>query len=326
MAGTTRTTYNSGPGAVVIGTVFSTSALTLYSSDDIKITEVIDTDPKDTSAYGKVGEISKERKVEVTFTPTQETFANILTTLWPYAAKKIGDEIFPQIDVPLTVIGLDGTARSYSAMALTKIPSLHCGMGKTLYGSVTFTCLGAGDGAWNTANSLVNLTGKVFSTSVRPLDPTKMLYGPAVGAWGLTPWNAFSTVEGFDIDFNLGLEPKMNDQYGIQNYMISSFDVTCKFAPCGITEANIAAKFITQGAASVAQRGGDIAAMGSGADLVITMGTTPLLLTSTIKGAAIKHVDYAYSRKGTRIPVIEMIATRNTFGGALSELFTIGLS
>ena len=65
---------------------------------------------------------------------------------------------------------------------------------------------------------------------------------------------------------------------------------------------------------------------GLGANMVITGGTTPNLLTATIKGAAIKDYKLTYGFKTPRIKDVVMVAQNTVLGGTLGDYFTIGLS
>lgn len=322
-----RTTYNMGPGVVVVGATGAT-ATTFYSKDDIVVTESLTTSGVESSVHGTVNESVDERVVEVSFTPLPLVLSDLVAALFPYQSFKLGQEIFPQTDVPLVIVPLDGEQRSYAASAVTKLPSLNLGYGKDLFGSVTYTCLGAGDTAWSTANSLVTpATIADWNAVTRDLDVSKLVRSPFKGNWPATgataPWLDFYTKEGFVITPSISLTAKSNDAFGIQNYSISDFGVTCSFVPTGITETALAAKFKLQG--SGAQRGQLISGMGSGADLKIEGGATPTLLSALIKGASIKEVKRLYSKSNPRHE-ISMVATKTSLGGTLADLFTIAVS
>ncbi len=310
-----RTAYNLGPGCVEY------NSLKFYSKDDIIVTEALETENEISSVYGKIGERINDRHFEITFTPIGELES--LTKYYPYQGSKIGDDIFPATDLPLIVWGLDGTKRTYNAAAMTKMPDLDLSTGKSLFGQVTFLCLGSGDTAWSGANSLVtHATAQTFPTTT--LDTATLFRNAYTGVWGAkaAPWNALKTIDGFKVGFNLQLQDKSVDNYGVVQKCIAGLEVTLTFDPVGVLEADVLSAIGYQGAG--AARGMNLS--GLGANMVITGGTTPNLLTATIKGAAIKDYKLTYGFKTPRIKDVVMVAQNTVLGGTLGDYFTIGLS
>lgn len=328
-----RTTYTKGPAVVVFGS--DAAKVSLYSEADISIDEKLTTEVEDSDAFGPIKEFVSEREVDISFTPKSILTTSILNAIFPYMKAntwKIGDPLFPQVDVPLAIYGFDGTIRSYKASAVWKMPSVHLGMKKPQFGEISFKCLGVGDAAWGavgetgTEGSLSSLTqtGGDWDTASDDLDATKLIRDYATLNWGAAPFDAFTSVDGVDIDFNLGTDPDPSDKFGVQNYRITGLDVSAKFAPNGITEAQLAARYLIQGA--TAARGASLTTMGGGNDLTVSIGTTPLKFSVVVKGASIKDVKYAHSKKTPRIASIETVAQRSSFKGYLSDYATVGIS
>jgi hypothetical protein len=315
-----RTTYNAGPGRIQVGTL---APVYIYSQGDINITEDFETFPINTAEFGKVDERAKERKFEVTFTPAGELES--LTTLYPHLSASIGSDIFPQTDIPLLIRGVDGTKRTYNACAVTKMPSLSMASQKTAFGPITFACLGTGDMPWDYAGSATaQATGQTMPAA--SLTIANIVTQAYTGVWGTkgAPWNALQTIDGFEIDFNLGLFDKETDGLGIQQKMITGLEVTLKFKPIGMIESDVVTAMNYQGTG--AGRGKSL--LGYGANMVISAGTTPLILTATVKNAFIKDYKLAFGFSVPRIGEITMIAGKQTTipTGLLSDYFAIGLS
>lgn len=145
-----RNPYLIGPGKVSFGGV------EFNSEGNINGSESFTTFPINTSLYGKIDERTTDREIRVNLTPAGELES--LTAYLPHLTASIGDVLFSTTsDTTLIVYGKDGTRRTYSAAALTKMPSLHLGSDKPMWGQMEWTCLGAGNGSWSDASDIVAL-------------------------------------------------------------------------------------------------------------------------------------------------------------------------
>jgi hypothetical protein len=321
-----RTTFVSGPGVVIF------NGRTLFTKDDIKITEGMEVDEIEVAYYGgRVDERPRHRYAEVSFTPAGEFESGDFGVLYPYGSKKYGDDIFPQTDLALKVYGSDQTLRTYAAAAITKMPSLHLGTGKHPMGPVTFLCLGSGDTDWSGANSLVQVqSGQSAPTELASGDTlalADLVRTYFTGNWPATsasaPWLNFLSVDGWDIDFDLQTFDKSNDRYGLQNKGVAGVRVVAKCSPSGPTESDILAAIGFQG--GTAARGMSLASLSKG-DLKVEGGTTPRKLTLTVKNAAIKDYKLAYGTRTARIEEVTWAATCALLGPTMDSFFTVAIS
>jgi hypothetical protein len=313
-----RTTYSVGPGLIISGTT------SIRTKGNIKITEIIETVPIEVAySGGKVDERATNRYAEITFQPAGEIETADLAFLYPHAAKTFGADLFPAVDVALTVLGSDGTSQTYSAYAVTKMPSLNLGVENDVFGECTIRCLGTGDTAWSTASSLCTaLESGATDASTDTFAVSDIIRAPAYLTWGST-FVALNTIDGIKIDFNMGTFDKKNDLYGIQNMGISSFEATASFKPVGVTATALRTAGKIQGSGSA--RGMSMVTS-SPVNLVCTMGTTPKLVTATLMGSFIKNYDLVYGVQDPRINNIQMAAGSTSATPTIGSYFTIAVS
>jgi hypothetical protein len=211
---------------------------TFWSKGDITLKPVVDKFDITTSAFGTVDGRIRDKRFEVTFEPEGRFTTALLAVLYPYAATNIGASIYGSTDRALVIHSRAGTRVTVHNAALTSLPSLRFAVGSTITGSVTFTGLckkstAPTDAAayWTVATaSYPGDTG--FATS-------EILTRGYTAGWGDGAFEQFHTKEGWEIGFDLSLEPVMVDGIGTVDMRLSELKVTASCVPVGISEANL---------------------------------------------------------------------------------------
>lgn len=286
-----------------------------YSRDDITVELGLDTFEVRTSLHGKVDDRVSERIARVRFTPAGEWEA--LGVLWPYASATIGASVFGATDKPLVVQTADGKRITFQAAAVTRMPSLTLSATKQIHGEVEFTCIGTDNEAWTVTENLVDVRSQAFADT--GFDPASIITQPYVGAWGATPpWNSIKSKEGWQVDFDLSLEPVTVDDDGTVDMTFGSLTVTAACRPLGISETQFIDALRLQGTGNA--RGRSLQANSN--DLVIS-GTGVVI---TLRKCQLKTGGMAFGPTTERIAQCQWVVTRQFIGGVAQPLFTLANS
>lgn len=283
-----------------------------YSKDDIVVSPQVKRFQVESSMYGKVDERLDDISFEISFTPAGEWEA--ISTLFPYASADIGASVFGAVDKNLTIQTKAGKLITFYACAVTKMPSLSLSANKTAFGPVTFTAIGANNTAWSSAAKRVAIADQAFSDTT--FSPTAIKTVPFSAAWGLVaPWSAFVSQDGFNVDFNISLEPVSVDSDGTVDMTLGSVEATCRCVPVGITEAQLMALLSVQGGSvargiSLSSAANDLVLTGSGASL-------------TLYNAAPVAAGMRFGNKALRAGEVEFVTCRKFTTGAAQACFAI---
>jgi hypothetical protein len=301
-----RSTIIRGPAIVTF------NGATLYSKGDIELELGVETFNVETAMHGKVDERVASRVARIRFTPDGQYES--MGVIWPYGAMNLGDSVFTAADIPLVIKTKAGQVLTFSAAAITKMPSLMLGSSKTILGDIEFTALGKDNEAWTVANNLVTVTSAAFSDT--SFDPASIITQPYTGVWGVSaPWSSITTFDGWQVDFDLSLNPITTDGDGIVDMTFASLAVTAKCRPIGITETQLITALGLQGGGNA--RGRSLQTGSS--DLVISNTG----VTVTVKSAQLKSGPMAFGSGTPRIGELTWVATRKFAAGVASPLFTV---
>lgn len=310
-----RSTFIGGPA------VISWDSSVFYTKDPIKVDIKYDTEEISVSAYGKVDEFVKNRRVEVTFTPVG-AFAN-RAKLWPYASTAMGASLFGSTDKPLTIWTVaDGKKYTFTAAAITKMPSITLSATKTICGSMTFSCIQKNNDDWADAAAIESESTVAFNdTSFDTADLVSSTYS---AVWGtVTGFTALESIDGFTIDFNMNIRDVETDSEGLVDMKLAGLSVSCKFRPLGPTVANIIAAMKLQDTG--AARGMRLSAIQSATNLVISgsAATKPMV---TIYAAQLVSQGLGFDlAQDFRLDECEFVATRSFAAGVPNALFAVGV-
>jgi len=218
-----RTTIFSGPGYITY------RSATILCDGPITVTLITETIPGTATGFGRVKKIRKNTRVEVTAKPARWTN---LAVLFPYASTQIGKSIFGATDYPLVVVPVSGRGITIVNAAITGLGSLSLGAtpaGGNPIGQVTWTGIVAN-------NSDPSDMGNYFTDADEaPLPSSVTLSDWKTGAYSASyNSNTFYSQGGFNIAFQLGLQPVETNNEGVVDMLLQSLEATCTVDPVGI--------------------------------------------------------------------------------------------
>lgn len=300
-----RTSIISGPAKIVY------DSQTFWSKGDVSLKVINDRFDIMTAHFGKVDERFSDRKIEVSFEPSGAFTAAAAAVLWPYASTAVGTSVFGAADKALEIFGRDGRKITVHAAAITKMPTLHLGVNKTMIGDVTFTGLCKNNTDPTAAAAYYTEAAVTYpgDTGFAVADILTKAYSSVWGA--AAPWSSFLTQDGWSIDFNLGLSPQKVDGVGTVDMHFSKLEVTAKCLPVGPSASDVLAK--------VSGTSGLGASIATSDNLIISAAGVYV----RIYRAAIASSGLAFGSDKKRIAETEFIATRGVTAGAADPLFLI---
>jgi len=294
-----RTTIVRGPCKIGF------DSATFYSKGGVTLTMTNATFDKETDAYGVVSKSKTDFQIVVEFEPVGEI--EDLAKLFPYGNTAMGASIYGGTDKPLVITAADATYTITNA-AVTQMPSIRCSANNTAFGTVQFTGLLADDSdPADLANYYIQDSGGSIGTA---FDPTKIITAPyraTLGAIG-----PFFSEGGFEVSFDLSLNPVAVDGIGTVDMSLQNLGATITCIPTGIAEDSFDTFFDTLDA------GKDLAS--SALDIS----------TATVGGlnfdcAAVQLIDLQkrFSPTDNRLGQLTLAAKRIFNTGAPVALFTV---
>lgn len=273
---------------------------TFYSKGGVTLTRTTSTFDKETDAYGAVGKSKTDFQVVVEFEPVGEIES--LTVLFPYGNTAMGASIYGATDKELVIVSADATY-TLSNAAITQMPSIRCSANNTAFGSVQFTGIRE-----NSGDAVITETGGAAIGTA--FDPAKIIAAPYVATLGAL--DPFFSEAGFEISFELGLNPIMVDGKGTVDMSLQNLGATITCIPTGVAQDEFNAQFD---------------AIEIGADLTsIALDIS----TATVGGlnfdcAAVQVLDLQkrFSPTDNRLGQLTLAAKRTFSSGAPQPLFTV---
>jgi hypothetical protein len=299
MATFDRTTIVRGPCKITYDTQ------TFYSKGGVTLSMTNSTFDKETDAYGIVGKAKSDFQVVVEFEPVGEIEA--LTVLFPYGNSTIGSSIYGSTDKALVIVAADATYTINNA-AVTQMPSIRCTANNTAFGSVQFTgLLDKGGSPGLLADYYAVGAGASIGAT---FDPSKLVTAPYTATIGGS-LNFYSEA-GFEISFDLGLNPVMVDGIGTVDMSLQNLGCNISCIPTGIAENSFDTYF---------------GSLDTGEDLA---NVTLDISTTTTGGlnfdcAAVQILDLQkrFSPTENRLGQLNMAARRTFSTGVPAALFTV---
>lgn len=305
MPGIDRTLILTGPALVTFG------GQSFWSKGDVKVAFTNKYFDIDTAHFGKVDKRVQDRLIEISFEPCGRFTSGLAAVIWPYAATAIGASIYGSADRPLVVWARDGKKITIPNASVTAMPDIHLGVNKLIDGSIKFTGLVAKSTDPATAGAYYVLTTASYpgDSGFLVSDIKTQAY---TSAWGNSPWDAFTTQDGWVLSFGLDLKPQMVDSFGTVDMTLSGLTVTAKGRPVGPSETDIFTKLLPNSGL-----GNSVAA--SASSLVIS-GTG---VFAKVYNAALTDSGFEYG-SGKRLGDTSWVATRTVTAGVADPLFYIG--
>jgi hypothetical protein len=260
---------------------------------------------KETDAYGVVSKSKTDFQIVVEFEPVGEI--EDLAKLFPYGNTAMGASIYGGTDKPLVITAVDATYTITNA-AVTQMPSIRCSANNTAFGTVQFTGLISDDGdPVDLVNYYIQDSGGSIGTAFDPLKIITAPYRATLGAIG-----PFFSEGGFEISFDLSLNPVAVDGIGTVDMSLQNLGATITCIPTGIAEDSFDTFFDT---------------LDAGADLA---SSALDISTATVGGlnfdcAAVQLIDLQkrFSPTDNRLGQLTLAAKRTFNTGAPVALFTV---
>lgn len=308
----TPATFIAGPAIVTFdGQTFSTKG-------DITVKNSRETFDVNSSRHGLIDKRLKSYAIEISFQPVGEVEA--LTKYFPYTVADIGASIFSATDKPLVIQTLAGQAFTFARAAMIKMPALKLSATDTMFGDMTFLCILKSATDFITAGSLLGVAPVAFADTT--FDETKITTPGYTAAYGLTPYSAMESLDGFSVEIGMDIIRDYVDRFGIVGARLKSLSATAKFTPIGLTEAQWATLVNLDGA-TVVIPGQSVAKAGT--DLVITGGTTPLAISITLHKAGIVTDGLNFGEK-PRLGELDFVTKRTWTTGVANPLWTFAVA
>lgn len=298
-----RATIERGPALITF------DSATFYSKGDIAVTPVINTLEIQTSRFGKVDERHRTRMVTVEFELAGEWES--LAVLFPYASTNIGASVFGATDKPLVINTVGGKKLTLPAAAVTRMPSIMASVSKTLLGRVQFTGILANDTEPDDAGSYFVAANEAYPGDAG-FSAAAIKTLAYASAWGASPFDAFHTEEGWQIDFDLKLKEDTADGLGVIDMMFDSLAVSARAVPVGPTQAQLLAKLQME-----EKLGASIATTDH-----LNISATGVYIR--LYNAALKAGAFAHGSQVKTNREFTWIATRSITAGAPDPLFYVG--
>lgn len=296
------------------------NGLTIQMADDWKAETEIITTPQKTNLQGKIGEREEYSITRITFKPL--AFAGDLQALFdaliPYTPDDIGTRIFPDSDVPAVIQTKSGRSITYSASAITKMPTVTFAPNKDLFGEVELTCLRKNNtAATDAAAHVADASSAYTEPDLDPLDIVSSTYALALG--NSSPLNAIETDEnGIVFEPTMATKERATNNDGLLNYQITEVAASVKFTPVNIDSSTFNDTLL-KADGSTAGRGKFLAARGLELTVTGAAAGDPLL---TIPNAVCPKGGLQFNGDG-RLSEVTLQAQRTSSAGALQDLFTL---
>ncbi|MDB6022615.1 MAG: hypothetical protein JWQ04_2472 [Pedosphaera sp.] len=314
------------PNIIVGPAIIIWNGKSFYSKAGIKAEFKRETFKIETDFDGEIDERMKTQMTEVSLQPDGQ-ISNLIK-YFPYAVGDVGKSIFGATALPLVIQtkfgGASNTGQTitYPRAALSKLPQLRLKTTDTLFGDMTFTCLGVPTVQPTGASAWQAIADAAFADA--SFDETAIITDSYSAAFGSSPYNTMGSMAGFVVDIVAGLETITADDFGIVDMILKSLTATAKFAPSNLTEAQLYTLLANQGSGYV-YPGQSLAK--NNTDLIIAgSGNAAHTLTVTIKNAGPKQAGFLYSTGKHRHEAIEFTSKRTWTGGAANALWTLALA
>lgn len=292
-----RTTIFSGPGYITY------RGATILCDGNITARIVTETVPGKATGFGRIKKIRKNTRVEVTAKPARWTS---LSVLFPYATTQIGSSVFGGTDYPLVIVPVSGVGITVVNAAVTGLASLALGAtppGGNPIGQVTWTGLVANSA--DPSDMASYFTDSASGTLPSSITLTDWKTGAYAAVYNSTE---FQSQTGFNIAFQLGLEPVETNNEGIVDMRLQSLEATCTVEPVGISLTDIVSLIGAIGP------GGSEAAY----DLVITGPANVTIANCTVESIEGRYGDNVQQAGG-----LQFSSLRKVSAAALTALWTV---
>ncbi|MFH0981475.1 MAG: hypothetical protein V2A79_08050 [Planctomycetota bacterium] len=257
------------------------NGITMFSRDDINVRHTPVMVPVQTSMHGVIDQVRKDLVIRI---PLRLWGAwENLATLFPATVltPRIGTRIFGTTDVPLVLAsnngGSTGDTMTYHNAQLTRLANLYLGVDAPIFAAdVEFTALIRNNTApTNAAAYFTSAIGVAYSDAT--FVKTNFKQQVYSGVWGAVGgFTAIQAKLGWNIEWELGLEPEYVDGVGTVDMILTDFLGRARCIPIEATMAQITAASKLQDS-------------GGGPGSLLSLSAADLVLTGTGVSVTLKN-------------------------------------
>lgn len=242
---------------------------------------------------------------EIDFTPKSIWSSGYRAALLPTAYTNMGvggGRIIGAANRAVTVLGSDGEQHAFTRAALTKLPNLFHGLGKSLYGAVQYTgFLGSGKALDDADAFVVVSTGVSWDQSDFP---TGHQEAECQASWGaVTGFTSMFAEEGFELQHDLELADVKQGNIVVDKRIVG-YRGMMVFKPEGPTTAQLVGKFPGTIGSRLSTSAADLVVTGSG-------------ISTTLKSAMPYRGKYNFDNKMIRHDEVAFVSALNAPGTRL---------
>jgi hypothetical protein len=242
----------------------------------------------------------------IDFTPKSIWDANYRAALLPDALSNFvtgGARLIGAANRAVTILGADGEQHVFTRAALTKMPNVFFGLGKSLYGAAQYTAfLGNGKALTDPDAFVVQTSGETWDQSDFP---TGHQEAECQASWGaVTGFTSMFAQEGFELQHEIDMADVKQGNILVDK-RIAGYRGMVVFKPEGPTTTQLVGKF-------PGQIGSRLSA--GGADLVITGAG----ISGTLKNANISKDKFNFDNKLLRHDEIAFVTSLTAPGTRLA--------
>lgn len=220
--------------------------MTIYTAGDVIAKPVINTFKIATAFYGpSTDERAEQISYEIEFTPAGSVGAAgyITKVINPICALGVGDSVLGATDRPLVIHAKNGEKHTFGNAFPSKLSDVTFSSTKPLFGSCTFTAMVKNNTLWSAADSIHKIETATFADT--SFDRTSIATGPYVASWGASsPFTAMTGAGDLVISIAPAWEPVVIDSDGIIDYRLADITGSARFAPIGVTLAQMKAAMV----------------------------------------------------------------------------------
>lgn len=147
---------------------------------------------------------------------------------------------------PLIIHTIAGKVITFHVAAVTVMPEFLGSAVQTPLGSVSFEVFRKNGIAASTDDSRYSVSTSAFSFD-SSFDPAQIVTQPYEAAWGSSPWDAFSSKNGFRVSFPISLTPIEDDACGIIGRRLSAVAAEVRGQPTNVSESDALTALKLQG-------------------------------------------------------------------------------
>jgi hypothetical protein len=301
MATFDRTTIVRGPCKITY------DSQVFYSKDGVTLKMVNSTFDKVADAFGLLSKAKTDFQVIVEFEPVGEIES--FAVLFPYGNLAMGSSIYGSADKALVITSAADTYTINNA-AITQMPNIRFTSNNTAFGPVQFTgLLDKGGNPSLIADYYSRSAGASIGTN---FDASKLVTAPYTGRLGSSL--TFYSVSGFEVSFDLGLDPVMIDGIGTVDMRLNSIGCNISCTPVGIDSESFDTYF------------GSLDAGENLASSTLDISTTTAGgLNFDCLGVEVIDVEKRFSPSDNRLGQLNLTAKRTFASGVPAALFTVAV-